>query len=122
MSESTSTPTTIYTDLSHFCDIDDSKELKIDKVTTIATNIWRFIIDHNLKNKRTDNYEIKLLEDIQIEYTHFSQLFPLVLRWMVQMKQFKVKVYFFFITLILLHRTSCCEFCLFIFYYCFFYN
>lgn len=87
----------IYTDLSHFCEIDDPEDVKINKVCTIATNIWKFIIEHNLKNKlenkKTDEYEVKLLEELQIEYTHFSLLFPLVLRWMVQMRQFKTQAF-----------------------------
>jgi len=96
MSEQKSPPN-IYTDLSNFCDIDDTEDVKIHKVSTIATNIWKFVIEHNLKNnlenKKTDEYEVKLLEELQIEYTHFSLLFPLVLRWMVQMRQFKTQAF-----------------------------
>ena len=100
MSEQKSPPN-IYTDLSNFYDIDDTEDVKIHKVSTIATNIWKFVIEHNLKNnlenklenKKTDEYEIKLLEELQIEYTHFSLSFPLVLRWMVQMRQFKTQAF-----------------------------
>jgi hypothetical protein len=92
MSEQKSPPN-IYTDLSNFCDIDDTEDVKINKVSTIATNIWKFVIEHNLKNTRTDKYEIKLLEELQMEYTHFSLSFPLVLRWMVQMRQFKTQAF-----------------------------
>ena len=97
MSEQKPSPN-IYTDLRNFCDIDDPEDVKINKVSTIATNIWKFVIEHNLKNNlknnlKTNEYEIKLLEELQMEYAHFSLLFPLVLRWMVQMRQFKTQAF-----------------------------
>jgi hypothetical protein len=39
-----------------------------------------------------DNTDI-LLSNLQIEYSDFFKSFPLILRWMVQMKQFKIKVF-----------------------------
>jgi hypothetical protein len=98
----------MYTNLSYFCDIDDSEEIKINKVTTVAKNIWKFVIEYNLKNTIFD--EIKLLEELQIEHTQFSLIFPLVLRWMVQMKQFKVHAFkeylSFFISAEILSRSD----------------
>ena len=73
-----------------------------DEILLIAKQIWKKVIAADLKGEKSEikqsqekiqEKEDKLLEILQIEYKDFSQSFPLVLRWMVQMRQFKVSIF-----------------------------
>ena len=79
--------------LPKFCNEGDTDDVKIDTITDVAKSIWKKIIEYNLKNKITPDTENILLDHLQIEYRDFFMSFPLVLRWMVQMRQFKVKTF-----------------------------
>jgi len=83
----------IKSDLSKFCDESATEDIKVETLTKIAKSIWKKIIEYNLKTKITSETEIDLLGQLQIEYNDFFLSFPLILRWMVQMRQFKVKIF-----------------------------
>ena len=71
----------------------------IEEILLISKQIWKKVIAADLKSEINQSHEKnqekedKLLEILQIEYKDFSQSFPLVLRWMVQMRQFKVSIF-----------------------------
>jgi len=65
----------------------EDKDKKIDELTTIAKKIWKRVIEINLKKEYPQEM---LLNVMQSEYNEFFLSFPLVLRWMVEMNQFKV--------------------------------
>ena len=71
----------------------------IEEILLISKQIWKKVIAADLKSEINQSHEKnqekedKLLELLQIEYKDFSQSFPLVLRWMVQMRQFKVSIF-----------------------------
>lgn len=65
----------------------EDKNIKIDELTTLAKKIWKRIIEINLKKEYPQEM---LLNVMQTEYNEFFLSFPLVLRWMVEMNQFKV--------------------------------
>lgn len=67
----------------------DNKGTQIEEIAKIAKNIWKKIIEYYLKNNNSD----KLLNNLQNEYNEFFLSFPLVLRWMVEMRQFKMNVF-----------------------------
>lgn len=67
----------------------DNKEEQIEEIAKIAKSIWKKIIEYYLKN----NNSSELLNQLQNEYNEFFLSFPLVLRWMVEMRQFKMKVF-----------------------------
>jgi hypothetical protein len=67
----------------------DNKEVQIEEIAKTAKEIWKKIIEYYLKN----NNSSELLNNLQTEYNEFFLSFPLVLRWMVEMKQFKMKVF-----------------------------
>jgi len=69
----------------------ENKENQIEEIANTAKEIWKKIIEYNLKNKTNTQYE--LLNLLQNEYKEFFLSFPLVLRWMVEMRQFKIKVF-----------------------------
>lgn len=67
----------------------DNKEVQIEEIAKTAKAIWKKIIEYYLKNNNSE----ELLNNLQSEYNEFFLSFPLVLRWMVEMKQFKIKVF-----------------------------
>lgn len=67
----------------------DNKEAQIEEIAKIAKSIWKKIIEYYLKNNNSD----ELLNHLQNEYNEFFLSFPLVLRWMVEMRQFKMNVF-----------------------------
>lgn len=66
-----------------------NKEAQIEELSKTAKEIWKKIIEYYLKNSNSS----ELLDRLQNEYNEFFLSFPLVLRWMVEMKQFKIKVF-----------------------------
>ena len=70
----------------------EDKAAQIEEISLTAKNIWKKIIEYYLKNK-TNEGQIELLSQLQNEYKEFFLSFPLVLRWMVEMKQFKINVF-----------------------------
>jgi len=79
--------------LSKFCSEDESEEKKIEIITDVAKSIWKKIIEYNLKTKITPDNELLLLDELRHEYNDFFLSFPLILRWMVQIRQFKVNIF-----------------------------
>ena len=79
--------------LSKFCDDSKSEDEKVDIIANIAKMIWKKIIEYNLKNKISPDNELILLQDLRIEYNDFFLSFPLILRWMVQIRQFKINIF-----------------------------
>jgi len=69
---------------------EEEKNAKIEEFSSIATIIWKKIIEVNLKK---DIPQTMLLSKLQSEYNEFFLSFPLVLRWMVEMHQFKIKAF-----------------------------
>ena len=67
-----------------------SNNISYDEIQLIAIEIWKNVISKNVQDA---NQQDKLLEDLQKEYKDFAQAFPLVLRWMVQMRQFKSTIF-----------------------------
>jgi hypothetical protein len=67
----------------------DNKEVQIEEIAKTAKEIWKKIIEYYLKNSNSS----ELLNNLQTEYNEFFLSFPLVLRWMAEMKQFKMKVF-----------------------------
>lgn len=68
----------------------EEKGKKIDELTLIAKKIWKRIIEINLKKEYPQEM---LLNVMQVEYNEFFLSFPLVLRWMVEVNQFKVTAF-----------------------------
>ena len=62
----------------------------IEDIIAIAKQIWKKV---TIKKAETEAETDKLLNEIQDEFKEFFQSFPLVLRWMVQLKQFKLSVF-----------------------------
>jgi hypothetical protein len=79
--------------LSKFCDDSKSEDEKVEIIANIAKSIWKKIIEYNLKNKITADTELILLQELRIEYNDFFLSFPLILRWMVQIRQFKINIF-----------------------------
>lgn len=69
--------------------VSDNKEAQIEEIAKTAKSIWKKIIEYYLKGNNSD----ELLNNLQNEYNEFFLSFPLVLRWMVEMKQFKMQVF-----------------------------
>jgi len=81
------------TKLPSFCNKSDSRDEQIEAIVNMAKQIWKKIIEFNIKNKITPQNEDMLLNQIRMEYNDFFLSFPLVLRWMVQIRHFKVKIF-----------------------------
>jgi hypothetical protein len=79
--------------LSKFCDDSKSEDEKVEIIADIAKTIWKKIIEYNLKYKITPEIELILLEELRTEYNDFFLSFPVILRWMVQIRQFKIKTF-----------------------------
>lgn len=62
------------------------------EITAIARQIWKKITVSKIKTN-DDNGNDKLLKEFQNEFKDFSTSFPLVLRWMVQMRKFNSKAF-----------------------------
>jgi hypothetical protein len=61
-----------------------------EQIVTLAKKIWRAVKDSKVA-ENDDKGNDALLEKLQAEHTDFNQSFPLVLRWMVQVRQFNAK-------------------------------
>lgn len=72
-------------------------EASLDEIITIVKKIWKKALKSNLETL-TEIQSDKLLEDLQNEFKDFSQTFPLVLRWMIQMKQFNLTIFKTYLT------------------------
>jgi hypothetical protein len=67
-------------------------EATSDEIISIAKKIWKKALEakiETLNNEQSD----ELLNKLQDEFKDFSQTFPLVLRWMIQMKQFNLSIF-----------------------------
>jgi hypothetical protein len=62
------------------------------ELTEMARQIWRRVTESKVA-KEDDAGNDRLLESIQGEYKDFNTSFPLVLRWMVQMRKFNAKAF-----------------------------
>ena len=82
------------TSLPKCCENETTEEKKIEKILDVSKIIWKQIIKYYVDNNASNavNTEL-LLSNLQIEYSDFFKSFPLILRWMVQMKQFKIKIF-----------------------------
>ena len=67
-------------------------EASLDEITSIAKKIWKRALEAKIETL-TETQCDKLLDDLQTEFKDFSQTFPLVLRWMIQMKQFNLTIF-----------------------------
>lgn len=56
----------------------------------LGATIWRRVVDSKI-SPQDEAANDKLLENLQAEFRDFSTSFPLVLRWMVQMRRFSSK-------------------------------
>jgi hypothetical protein len=68
----------------------EEKDKKINELITLAKKIWKRIIEINLKKEYPQEM---LLNVMQVEYNDFFLSFPLVLRWMVEVNQFKITAF-----------------------------
>ena len=64
----------------------------LPEITNIAKKIWKKALEAKIETLTTVQCD-KLLDDLQNEFKDFSQTFPLVLRWMIQMKQFNLTIF-----------------------------
>ena len=76
------------------CENETTEEKKIEKILDVSKTIWKQIIKYYVDNNAANEVNTELLlSNLQIEYSDFFKSFPLILRWMVQMKQFKIKTF-----------------------------
>ena len=68
----------------------EDKDKKINELVALAKKIWKRIIEINLKKEYPQEM---LLNIMQTEYNEFFLSFPLVLRWMVEVNQFKITAF-----------------------------
>lgn len=68
----------------------EDKDKKINELSTIAQKIWKRVIEINLKKEFPQGI---ILSKLQLEFNEFFLSFPLVLRWMVEVNQFKVNAF-----------------------------
>lgn len=61
-----------------------------DEIKSIARNIWEKVKQNPQKSDEDDD---RLLEQIQAEFVDFNQSFPIVVRWMVQMRRFSFRAF-----------------------------
>jgi hypothetical protein len=73
-----------------------------DQLVAMAFQIWQRIASAKVA-KSDDAGNDRLLEAIQADYKDFSTSFPLVLRWMVQLRKFSAKA---FRKYLLMHATA----------------
>jgi len=69
-----------------------SKHATVEEIVAISKQIWTKVVKSKFKKDDDENND-KLLEELQAEFKDFNISFPLVLRWMVQMRKFSVKVF-----------------------------
>ena len=62
------------------------------EIVAIARQIWRRVADSKVAKEDNAGND-QLLEAIQADYKDFNTSFPLVLRWMVQMRKFNAKAF-----------------------------
>ena len=62
------------------------------ELVAMANNIWRKVTKSGIDEKDTKGTD-RLLEELQAEFKDFNTSFPLVLRWMVQLRQYKPKAF-----------------------------
>ena len=62
------------------------------ELVALARQIWQRVTSANVANEDNAGND-KLLEKLQAEFSDFSTSFPIVLRWMVQMKKFSAKAF-----------------------------
>ena len=62
------------------------------ELVAIARQIWRRINDSKVSKADNDGNDW-LLGKLQVDYKDFSTSFPLVMRWMVQMRKFNAKAF-----------------------------
>lgn len=67
-----------------------NKNVSLDEILEIAKQIWNKVKVSKVDKEDHSGNE-KLLGSIQAEFKDFNTSFPLVLRWMVQMRAFSVK-------------------------------
>lgn len=69
-----------------------TKRATVEEITAIAKQIWGKVAKSKI-DKADDENNDKLLGQLQLEFKDFNSSFPLVLRWMVQMRKFNTKVF-----------------------------
>lgn len=62
------------------------------EIVAIARQIWKRVVDSKVR-KDDDAGNDKLLESIQADFKDFCTSFPLVLRWIVQLRKFSAKAF-----------------------------
>lgn len=62
------------------------------ELVALARQIWQRVASAGVANEDNAGND-KLLESLQTEFSDFSKSFPIVLRWMVQMKKFSAKAF-----------------------------
>jgi hypothetical protein len=72
--------------------ISSSKRATPDELVKLAQNIWKKIKESKVP-KDDEAGNDKLLEILQDEFKDFNMSFPLILRWMVQMRKFSSKAF-----------------------------
>jgi hypothetical protein len=60
-----------------------------EEIIAIANQIWKKVQSTEASEAASD----KLLEEIQEEFKDFNTSFPLVVRWMVQLRKYRVKAF-----------------------------
>ena len=63
-----------------------------DEIILTAKKIWKKALAANIETL-TNSQSDKLLDELQNEFKDFAQTFPLVLRCMIQMKQFNLTIF-----------------------------
>ena len=62
------------------------------EIVAIANQIWKRVLEANLREDDTAGSD-SLLGELQGEFKDFNASFPLVLRWMVQMRKYRAKAF-----------------------------
>jgi hypothetical protein len=62
------------------------------ELVALARRIWQRVTAANIASEDNAGND-KLLESLQAEFSDFSTSFPIVLRWMVQMKKFNARAF-----------------------------
>jgi hypothetical protein len=76
----------------------EDKKIKIEELVSVASKIWKRIIEINLKKEYPDGMKLGV---IQNEYREFFLSFPLVVRWMVEAQQFKINAFKIYLNIFL---------------------
>lgn len=76
----------------HSTSVSHSKRATPEELVKMANGIWKTVLAANIPLENTKALD-ELLEQIQTDNYDFNLSFPIVLRWMVQMRKYRAKAF-----------------------------